>query len=103
MEYIELDEFIRGALISIKKGVRAANSDLRKDTGEPRPQFRIQTGSGKESFITFDIAVTASKREKAGIAVIALGMLGGKASTTNINERVSRISFTVTPFQIDVA
>ena len=103
MEYIELDEFIRDALVRIKKGVQAANADLRKDTSEQRPQFRIQTGSGKESLITFDVAVTASKKDKAGIVVIALGMLGGKVSTANMNERISRISFTVTPFQIDIA
>lgn len=86
---MRLEEFIKGTLTGIDKGVAGAN--------EGEKNFQL-VGAGDDGGVVFDVAVTVSdKGEKSvggGIAIATLG-IGGKGSKLSSEEVVSRIKFKV--------
>lgn len=104
---MELKDFIRHTLVSIKEGVRSANEDLldkeNKVLGEDRPFFSMMTSSTRDShsFISFDVAVTVNEeknKSKSGGIKIAMVDIGGGTESIKSQESISRIKFSVRPF-----
>lgn len=105
---VELDKFIEKTLVSIKRGVRAANVEVAKDDGGTLGNDRAAVYAlydkhdKKDNGITFDVAVTVSTKgeNKGGGRINVVGLsLGGEISDADIHERVSRIKFAVMPRQ----
>lgn len=99
---MELEQFISKTLISIYKGMRAANQGVKAE--DDRPRFMIEPASWYEDrakgCIDFDLAVTASNRSSkeggAGLKILAFNLNGSK--NTNISDQtVSRIRFKIAP------
>ena len=102
---MELDSFIKEALIQISNGVKMANSEIdkereAKDGGELPKVFLLRPGSKQErgAGVAFDIAVTTRTDDigkggaKVRLAVVEAD-IGGKVASSH--ENISRIQFTV--------
>lgn len=104
---MELEDFVKGTLVQVFRGVEAARNELSKSTGTVSPRVwesaATQSAEGpthgdKVHYVDFDVAVTAAseKSSKGGIAVVtALLSVGAKGSSRTENEHVSRIKFSV--------
>lgn len=100
---MELDEFVKNTLLSVRNGIRNANKELLdlkliENVGDG---FALDNHDGKvEGFISFDVAVTVSgkklKEGGGGIRIAAIS-LGGKISKDTMHEHVSRIKFHIMP------
>ena len=101
---MELDDFITTTLLSIKKGIRNANTKIAEDDGkklgiDATIQYEIDRGN---KGIKFDVAVTASGEkavEGGGKIQVAVMNIGGSGSSSSKEEHVSRISFEINPFK----
>lgn len=101
MDAIELSDFIKSTLVDIARGVSEANATI-KDSGEHCEDYFVlrsnKCGDDKPLGIAFDIAVSASRRQKdkAGF-MVALATIGGGAATEKgtSGEMVHRIKFEV--------
>jgi len=99
---MELEEFISKTLISISKGMRAANKGIEAE--DDRPRFMVEPTSWYEDrskgCIEFDLAITASKQSgkngELGLKILALGLGGGKNSSVS-DQTVSRVKFKIAP------
>lgn len=99
---MELDKFIAESLVSIHGALKKANNELTKDypNEEKRNTFLLKPGSNKceGSGVHFDLAITLKTtketRGKIMSKIIVLSSSINGKSTEN-NESVSRISFTV--------
>jgi len=97
---VELNEFVRNALVQIAEGVREAQKEMdEKKWGTRIAPSRVAQGtpSGETQLVEFDVAVTVSADSgtsgKAGLQVFSvLEASGGKAKTSSRSE-VSRIKF----------
>lgn len=103
---MELDQFVKDALLGILKGVAKAQEDaeLGKHVG---PTFRFEMGHQKDhrgvlvhgshnhTIVEFDVAVTSetSTTGKGGIKVLGLG--GADAGVEHSRGSASRIKFSV--------
>lgn len=100
---MELEEFIKKSLINISNGVKFTNKEiLGEGHGKDRVPFMIEPSSwnrekaGDKGFISFDIAVTASKEvEKSGGGGIRIHVvsLGGEKGDKVAESSISRIKF----------
>lgn len=107
INYMELEEFIKITLVSIKKGVTEANKDINLSEGKTMGKdghmyFSITRNNheNKEGFIAFDIALTVSKESKTsgGAKIkIAVAGLGGDISDLSSQENITRVKFHISP------
>lgn len=91
---MDLEQFIKDALVGIRKGVAAANDAL----GDKNRTFSLTSGREKESFINFDIAVTAvhaSNTSGGGGIHVQVVDIGGSKEIKSAQETASRIKFAV--------
>jgi hypothetical protein len=103
---MELEEFITTTLLSIKRGIRAANVASAEDEGkilgeDATIQYQIDKKE-KNGGINFDVAVTVSngsKKQGGGKIRVAVLDVGGEKSSSSQEEHVSRISFSIDPFR----
>ena len=104
---MELQEFIKNTLVSIKNGVHEANVEFAKQEGKILGNdfasiFVLEPNQREkgQGYITFDLAVTVSQESKttggAGIK-IAVVQLGGEVDDIKSQESISRIKFHVIP------
>ena len=109
---MNLDTFISETIKSMIKGVKDSQQYARDNGGRINPirvQGYVKTDYesvyfGKEekarplTNIEFDIAVTTSSQDESelggSIKVLSIGV-GGKGASTNSNETISRIKFTI--------
>jgi hypothetical protein len=95
---MELEEFIKNTLVSLKNGVHAANDALIKQDGGDTRIFALNANSKEGSHVSFDVAVTAThetgKSGSGGIKIAVVG-IGGEKSSKEIQESVSHIKFAV--------
>lgn len=94
---MELEEFIKNSLVSIRNGVRMANNELRQK-GEEKRIFKLEAHSGEGKHIFFDVAVRAtheSGKSGSGGIKIAVVDMGGEKSSKDFQESVSRLKFAV--------
>lgn len=103
---MELQEFIKNTLVSIKNGVHDANLEFAKQEGKVLGQdfaalFVLESSRDKgQNYITFDVAVTVSQESKksgGGSLKIAVASLGGEAGDVKSQEHISRIKFHIIP------
>jgi hypothetical protein len=95
---MDLQNFIKQTLVSIKTGVAGANKDLGAEKG--KPVYAIYSRNDGE--VVFDVAVTVSaetKKNKQGslkVAVVGVGFgAGADKKDTDAQQTVSRIKFSV--------
>ena len=100
---MELEEFISKTLVSIMKGVKSANRELKESESDNNAYLLESASNHKDrtdGYIKFDVAVTAVKESgasgTAGIKVWSVG-IGGKKETNSSDEVVSRIKFGIAP------
>lgn len=103
---MELQEFIKNTLVSIKNGVREANLEFAKQEGKVLGQdfaalFVLESSRDKgQNYITFDVAVTVnqeSKKSGGGGLNIKVANLGGEIDDIKSQEHISRIKFHIIP------
>lgn len=102
---MELQEFIKDTLISIKNGIHDANIEFAKQEGKKLGEnfsalFVMSTRDKGQDYITFDVAVTASQESKksgGGGIKIAIASLGGEVGDIKSQEHISRIKFHIIP------
>lgn len=103
---MELQEFIKNTLVSIKNGVHDANIEFAKQDGKTlgtdgQDYFVLESSRDKgQNYMTFDVAVTVGqKTEKSGGGniKIAVASLGGGIDNISSQEHVSRIKFHIIP------
>jgi hypothetical protein len=104
---MELDEFIKNTLVSIKNGISGANQTLAKVEGKEMGKdangyFAMYPNNhkSKEGYVVFDVAVTVSQETKSsggGGIRIAVASLSGEVSDVGSQEHVSRIKFHILP------
>lgn len=103
---MELQEFIKNTLVSIKNGIHDANLEFAKQEGKTLggdfgAQFVLETSRDKaQNYITFDVAVTVnqeSKKSGGGGIKIAIVSLGGEVGDIKSQEHISRIKFHIIP------
>lgn len=107
---VQLEDFVRNAIVQIIRAVDAASTDVKSLGGEinPRPQGEDRdlaaagvsraVGGGALTFIDFDVAVTATRSgdRNSGIGVVFAGINAGIGEkNTRGDQTVSRISFKV--------
>ena len=102
---MELHEFISGSLVQIAKGLRKANTDLRKlDEDDNRPRierehFALLPGSKDATrMVEFDVAITARREVKgSGGAKFSVWVVDANidAGGAHTREEVSRLKFAV--------
>lgn len=102
---MELDAFIKEALVQISNGIQSANEELapnrKKDDGTDLPKlYLLSPGKSQDqgNGIHFDVAITSRMEDEGkGGAKVKLAVveadLGGKIKTAE--EAVSRIQFSV--------
>jgi hypothetical protein len=92
---MDLSEFVRETLVSIKTGVASANSSVNADKNAPT--FKMP-GNEVGGTIDFDVAVVAGEESTSGkhggIKVAWLGA-GGEKSSAIAKESTSRVKFIV--------
>lgn len=103
---MELKEFIKNTLVSIKNGVRDANLEFAKQEGKTLggdfgALFVLESSRDKgQNYIAFDVAVTVSKESKksggSGLDIKVVS-LGGELSDIKSQEHISRIKFNIIP------
>jgi hypothetical protein len=106
---MNLQEFIKTTLVSIKSGLRDANVELAKQEGKELGNdftsvfvMRPTNNEKSQSDIVFDVAVTVSQKDDktgGGGIKIAVASLGGEINQSNSQENVTRIKFHISPFQ----
>jgi len=106
---MELQEFIKNTLVSIKNGLREANEEFARQEGKTLGKdftslFVMEPHNREkgEGYITFDVAVTVSQESKksgGGGLKIAVASLGGEVGGVKSQEHVSRIKFHIIPHQ----
>jgi len=103
---MELQEFIKNTLVSIKNGVHDANLEFAKQEGKTLGQdfsalFVVDSSRDKgQNYISFDVAITVSEKSKksgGGKLNIQVASLGGEAGDIKSQEHISRIKFHVIP------
>src|SRR3989338_946769 len=103
---MELQEFIKNTLVSIKNGVHDANLEFAKQEGKTLGQdfsalFVVDSSRDKgQNYISFDVAVTiseGSKKSGGGKLNIKVASLGGEIGDVKSQEHISRIKFHVIP------
>lgn len=104
---MELQEFIKNTLISIKNGLREANEEFARQEGKTLGKdfeslFVMEplNRDKKEGYITFDVAVTVSQKSKkfgGGELKIVVASLSGKFDNIKSQEYISRIKFNIIP------
>jgi len=103
---MELQEFIKNTLVSIKNGVHEANLAFAKQEGKTLGQdfsalFVVDSSRDKgQNYISFDVAVTVSEESKksgGGKLNIQVASLGGEIGDVKSQEHISRIKFHVIP------
>lgn len=100
---MELEEFISKTLVSIMKGVKSANKELKVSEND-NVAYLIESASNHkdrtDGYIKFDVAVTAIKeagtKGTGGIRVWSVG-IGGEKEVSSSDQVVSRIKFGVAP------
>ena len=107
LKFMELQEFIKNTLVSIRNGLREANEEFAKQKGKDLgkdfpPLFIIEPNNreNEQGYITFDVAVTVSQESKksgGGGLKIAVASLGGEVGDVKSQEYVSRIKFHILP------
>jgi len=109
---MELQEFIKNTLISIKGGLREANEEFAKQDGkvlgkDATVEFVMWHDSGtsgkRNNAIDFDVAVTVNQTTdgKVGAGIkIAVVNIGSEIGTSGATEHASRIKFSIYPFHI---
>ncbi|WP_281051529.1 hypothetical protein [Thauera sp. GDN1] len=103
---MELDAFIKEALVQISNGIQSANEVLapsrEKDDGTELPKLYLLSPGKKQeqgNGVHFDVAITSQMESegkggtKVKLAVVEVD-LGGKLATSE--QAVSRIQFSVT-------
>jgi len=100
---MELEEFISKTLVSIMKGVKSANKELKVSENDNAAYFIESASNHKDrtdGYIKFDVAVTTTKetgiKGTGGIKVWSIG-IGGEKETNSSDQVVSRIKFGVAP------
>jgi len=93
---MELQEFIKKALVDVKNGVDDANKDL----GEENTVFVLESyvDGRKAAYITFDIAVTASnENSESGKGKLSVYMFGveGNINNATTQQQTNRIQFQI--------
>jgi len=103
---MELQEFIKNTLVSIKNGIHHANLEFAKQEGKTLgenfgAQFVLETSRDKtQNYVTFDVAVTVSQESKksgGGGIKMYVASLGGEVGDVKSQEHVSRIKFHIIP------
>lgn len=105
---MDLDEFIKSALVKVLSGIREAQTDENVgafvvpggDGGHEYPKNARVSSSArlKSTIIDFDVAVTVESSDKAGVGgglKIAGFGIGAEGETATKDTRVSRIQFGV--------
>ncbi|MFH1744566.1 MAG: hypothetical protein ABH881_00130 [bacterium] len=101
---MELQEFIKNTLVSIKNGVHDANLEFAKQEGKTLGKdfsalFVIEAAGDKDQGrISFDIAVTVnqeSKKSGGGGLKISVVSLGAEIGDIKSQEHISRIKFKI--------
>ncbi len=100
---MDLDEYVKLTLLSIAKGVRAAQSDAEDGGVVGRVRDKDHDNVDAEAnFVTqvqFDVATTVSEVESKGasgsIKVLAIGGVDAKGGREAGREVVSRVAFSV--------
>lgn len=105
---MDLQEFIKNTLVSIKNGIRDANVEFAKQEGKELGKdftavFVMEPNNKEKSqgYIIFDVAVTVSQENnaKGGAGIkIAVANLGGDVSSTTSQANFTRIKFHIIPF-----
>ena len=105
---MDLQEFIKTTLVSIKNGLRDANVELAKQEGKELGKdfssvfvMRPTNDEKAQSDVVFDVAVTVSQKDDktgGGAIKIAVANLGGEMSKSTSQENVTRIKFHISPF-----
>jgi hypothetical protein len=94
---MDLQQFIKQTLVSVKKGVGDANDELGgKGKDKERQHYAIYSRNDGE--VVFDVAVTvsaATKKNKEGSLRVAVMEVGVGKDDTSAQETVSRIKFCV--------
>lgn len=106
---MELQEFIKNTLVSIKNGLHEANEEFarqeNKKLGENFTALFVMEPHNREKgqgYITFDVAITVSQESKksgGGGLKIAVASLGGEIGDIKSQEHLSRIKFHIIPHQ----
>ncbi len=109
-DLVQLEEFVRTAIVQIMRAVDSAGVEVKSLGGEisPRPYGENKelavagiaraVGGGAMSFIDFDVAVTATRGgdRDAGIGVVFAGVKAGIGEkNSKSHQTVSRISFKI--------
>lgn len=104
---MELKEFIKNTLVSIKNGLHEANKEFakqeKKTLGDDFSATFVMESHNRDKgqgYITFDVAVTVSEESKksggAGLN-IKVASLSGEIGDVKSQEHVSRIKFHIIP------
>jgi hypothetical protein len=106
---MELQEFIKNTLVSIKNGLHEANIEFAKQEGKTLGQdfsalFVMEPHNREkgQDYITFDVAVTVSQESKksgGGGLKIAVASLGREVGDIKSQEQISHIKFHIIPLQ----
>jgi len=100
---MDLQEFIKNTLVSIKNGLHDANVEFAKQEGKELGKdyaalFVMEPHNREKSqgYIIFDVAVTVNQKDdkKGGGGIkIAVANLGGEITSSTSQENISRIKF----------
>jgi len=94
---MDLQQFIKQTLVSVKKGVADANDELGGGSkSKDRQHYAIYSRNDGE--VVFDVAVTvsaATKKNKEGSLKVAVLEVGAGKNDHSAEETVSRIKFCV--------
>jgi hypothetical protein len=106
---MELQEFIKDTLISIKNGLHKANEEFAQQEGKVLGKdcsalfvMEPHNREKEQGYITFDVAVTVSEESKksgGGGVKIAVASLGGEIGDIKLQEHISHIKFHIIPSQ----
>ena len=103
---MELQDFIKNTLVSIKNGLHEANKEFARQENKKLGEdfsalFVMGTDRDKgQNYVTFDVAVTVSQEKKkagGGGIQIAVASLGGEIGDIKSQEHISRIKFHIIP------
>ena len=106
---MELQEFIKNTLVSIKNGLHEANEEFAKQEGKKLGKdfsslfvMEPHKREKEQGYVTFDVAVTVSQESKksgGGGLRIAVASLGGEVGDVKSQEHISHIKFHIIPQQ----
>jgi hypothetical protein len=99
---MDLKSFISSTLVQIQEGVQDAIDQTTEKglEGSVNPKYTVSNNPslGQTQDVKFDIAVTASDEDKAGVngGIKVVGIsFGGDASSTTKMSQISRIQFSI--------